>query len=316
MKCNKTHLVIVIITITFLCSFSIHAQESCNVNDISDELPLVPGSCTIFSASYGNTALFGNNEDYKKIGLYYWIRPRSDTTYGGVYFGFENHNPQGGVNEKGLAFDYNALPEAKLNDHPELPNRGAIMRKIQENCATVKEAITFATMYNWGGSISYQIHLADATGDAVVMSAGLDGELAFTGKLEGDVYLLSTNFNVANLENTFSDGYPCWRYLRADKMLREINSEENLTLDYFKYIAKATHIESGLGNTLYSYIIDLKRCLIYIYYWHQYDEVALLNVAEEIAKEAPPLRIENLFSPKTIKKAENELQDYIEKGIE
>ena len=41
-------------------------QGSVDTNDTSDKLTLVPGSCTIFSASYSNTVLFGNNEDYNK----------------------------------------------------------------------------------------------------------------------------------------------------------------------------------------------------------------------------------------------------------
>ena len=106
----------------------------------------------------------------------------------------DNFSPQGGINEKGLAFDYNALPEAPLNPNKELPNKGAIMRKIQQTCATVEEAIALAKKHNWGTSLRWQVLLADATGDAVVISAGSDGELAFTRKPKGDVYLVSTNF--------------------------------------------------------------------------------------------------------------------------
>ena len=70
----------------------------------------VPESCTIFTSSYGDTVLFGNNEDWINPQTYYWVCPSSGGDYGAVYFGFDNLWPQGGINEKGLAFDVNALP--------------------------------------------------------------------------------------------------------------------------------------------------------------------------------------------------------------
>lgn len=274
----------------------------------------IPGSCTVFTASYGNTVLFGNNEDYKKIDMYYWIRPSGEKTYGGVYFGFGmnsgNFSQQGGVNEKGLAFDFMGLPEAPLNNHPELPNRGAIINRIQQICATVEEAISLVKKYNWGMSLSWQVMLADAKGDAVVISAGPDGELAFTRKSLGDGYLVSTNFNLANPKNTFEGSYPCWRYDKADEMLKRIRVEKDITVDYFRSILDAVHIEGAIGNTLYSYVFDLRNGVIYLYYWHQFYEVATLKVTEVIAKKPSPTRIETLFSEKTVKQAEDEHQKY------
>ncbi len=273
----------------------------------------VPGSCTIFAASFGNTALYGNNEDYTIPNTYYWIRPSKENTYGGVYVGFDNFSPQGGINEKGLAFDYNALPEAPLNSHPELPPRGDIMRKIQETCATVEEAIALAKKHNWGSSLRWQVLLADATGDAAVISAGPDKEPAFTRKPRGDGYLVSTNFNRANPKNTYPGSYPCWRYNKAVEMLGKIKDEKDLTVDYFRSILDAAHVESGGGNTLYSNVFDLKKGVIYLYYWHQFGEVVALKVAEELAKNPKPTRIKDLFSSETVKRAEAEFQNYKKK---
>ncbi len=56
-------------------------------------------------------------------------------------------------------------------------------------------------------------------GNAVVISADQNGEIAFTRKGIGDGYLLSTNFNLANPEN---GKYPCWRFDTASRMLRKI----------------------------------------------------------------------------------------------
>ncbi len=47
----------------------------------------VPGSCTMFTASFGDTVLYGNNEDYMRTLTYYWVRLPGKDTYGGVYLG-------------------------------------------------------------------------------------------------------------------------------------------------------------------------------------------------------------------------------------
>jgi pimeloyl-ACP methyl ester carboxylesterase len=273
----------------------------------------IPGSCTIFAASFGSTVLYGNNEDYRIPKTYYWAEPSGEKTFGGVFLGFDNFFPQGGINEKGLAFDFNALPEAPLNPHPELPGRRDIIKKIYQTCATVEEAIALAKKHNWGSSIRWQVLLADATGDAVVISAGSDGELAFTRKPKGDGYMVSTNFNRANPQNTYRGGYPCWRYNKAVEMLEKIKDEKDLTVDSFKSILDACHVEGAVGNTLYSNVFDLKNGVIYLYHWHQFDETAVLKVADEIAKKQSPTRIKDLFSEETVKRAEDEYKKYKEK---
>ncbi len=303
----------------------------------ADGLDPVPGSCTMFAASFGDTVLYGNNEDYIRTLTYYWVRLPDKDTYGGVYLGHYSEEEirsrgldriyaQGGVNEKGLAFDYAALPEASLTPHPKLPPKQDIMMRIQQSCATVEEAITMAKKHNWGTSLRWQVLLADATGDAVVISAGRDGELAFTRKHPGDGYLLNTNFNRAASERPYRGGYPCWRYDKADEMLKKIQSEEDLTVKYFQSILDAVHVEGPLGNTEYSNVFDLRNGVIYLNHWHQFDETAAIDVAEEIARQSEsvrrggeaterpmPLRIKDLFSPETIKKAEQEHQKYKDK---
>ena len=69
-----------------------------------------PEFCTILTASHGDKVLFGNNEDWINPNTYYWTVPRTNDTFGVVYLGFDIFWPQGGINEKGLAFDVNALP--------------------------------------------------------------------------------------------------------------------------------------------------------------------------------------------------------------
>jgi len=130
--------------------------------------------------------------------------------------------------------------------------------------------------------LGYQINFADAKGDAVVISVDKNGELAFTRKKKTDKYFVSTNFNKENPENAFD--YPCRRYNIATTMLERLNKENDLSVDYFKSILDSTHVEGSFNNTLYSNIFDLSNGVIYLYHWHQFNEIVVLKVNEELAK--------------------------------
>ncbi len=254
-----------------------------------DSTGSMPGSCTSFTVEQGETLLFGNNEDYKNPNTYLWVEPASEDGYGGVYLGYQQGQPQGGINEKGLAFDGLALPPAQFHWDPELPPAGrsttAFWGKILRSCANVEEAIQMAAGYNWGRTISHQIILADASGDSAVLSAGKDGDLAITRKPLGDGFLVATNFNLANPENTEGE-YPCPRYETATRMLGKSQDQGTLSVDSVRDVLQAVHQEGSNNNTLYSNVFDLRNGVVYLYYWHQYGEVVTLDVKEEISKGA------------------------------
>jgi len=264
-------------------------------------------SCTIFTASHGDKVFFGNNEDWINPKTYYWVIPSSDENYGVVFFGFDNFWPQGGINDKGLAFDVNALPRSPINPHPELPKVRNPFYDFLKTCASVDEIIEKVKNYSWESSWKAQLHVADRMGNAVIISAGPDGEIAFTRKQKGDGYLVSTNFNRANIEN---GKYPCWRYDTAVGMLKKLQYKGSLTVDNFRSILDAVHVEGASINTVYSNIFDLTNGIVYLYHWHNYDEVVELNVAKEVTRTLSPTQIEDLFSQKTVNQASKEYRSY------
>jgi hypothetical protein len=285
----------------------------------------IPGFCTIFSAAIGDKVLFGNNEDGNNPNICYWTEPGDDENYGCFYLGFENDALQGGINEKGLCFDANSVPGSKLNPHAELPcppmapppyEKYSIWAPVTilRKAATVEEAIKIASMYqrhNWdrkSSILSYQVNFADAKGDAVIISAGSDGELVFTRKKTEKKYLVSTNFNIVNLKNPQVNS--CWRYNKAVEMLDKMKNENDLTVDYFKTILDSVHLNETNSHTLYSNILDLRNGIIYLYYWHQFDEVVKLNVIEELGKGKKTVYLKDLFSQETINKAEAASKKY------
>lgn len=263
---------------------------------------LIPGSCTIFSASKGGSVFFGNNEDWKNPLTYIWVEPPGDGKYGVLCVGFDDFGPQGGINEKGLAFDGNALPYVSIKTYPKRlqPTEAIVNKIILRECATVEEAIAKARSYDWGtiysGKFAGQYLLADATGDACVLGFGADGELAVTRKPKGDGFIVSTNFNRVFPENRYYT-YPCVRYETASKMLEKLVKEGDLTVESLASVLNAVHQEGLNSPTQYSNIFDLKKGIAYFYDRHRYDRVAKIDVAETIKNRQPPKRIKDLFPP-------------------
>lgn len=258
---------------------------------------IFPNSCTIFSVNHSNKAFFGNNEDYFLKGTYMWLAPSQEITtpngsiitYGGVGFGFKyNDDPadghiQGGMNDQGLCLDGNGLPIVDLNPHPELePKYTSLAAQILMECQNVSEVIDWFLSHYLGDSWGCQVHIADASGDAVVVSVGLEGEFNFTRKVNSN-YLVSTNFNLVNYDNGY---YPCDRYTTACNMLEDITSEENLTVDACRDILDSVHMEGDFA-TKYSNIFDLVNQNCYLFYNHDFNHRFAFNLGEELAKVYP-----------------------------
>ncbi|MBD3404976.1 MAG: hypothetical protein GF411_02435 [Candidatus Lokiarchaeota archaeon] len=266
--------------IIFLMLLSISGNHSLFV---TSQQSSTPQSCTIATLSIGDSVLFGNNEDYSMKGTAFWFVP-SDTGYGAVIFGYYgNWHPadgfaQGGMNEMGLCCDANALSDAPLNAKPELePAPFDFFPPILEECATVNDTINWFQTHDFGPVAHGQFHFADANGDAVVISAGENGEWAFS-RLGDDEYLLSTNFNLVNPDNGW---HPCWRYETADEMLSEFNHEANVTVSNLADVMQAT-IQTGAYPTQYTNIFNPKSLDFYVWHNGDFSEYRIYNLADEL----------------------------------
>jgi hypothetical protein len=147
-------------------------------------------------------------------------------------------------------------------------------------CASVIEVIEWVNTHRRFPYMHDQLHFADKTGDAVIISAGKDGEMCLTRKSPGDGFLVSTNFNVANTANSFN--YPCWRYNDANEMLsRFIEKDEPLTLRDVVDVMDAVHQEKPTW-TIETMVADLVHGVVYLYYFYQFDRPVVLNVKAEL----------------------------------
>ena len=296
--------IFVVITTTSQLPLSFHkhllpTQETINEAGVQPDLSAgIPGAfntqqctkeeyvgCSVFTISKGDQVFFGGNDDYINLDSYYWVDPGNGKRYGVIWVGTKD-NVQQGVNEKGLAYDANGLPRIDVNPHMERPavigDYTVYPLRIMRECATVEEVIDWVNTHRWHSYMHDQMQFADATGDAVIISAGVDGEVAFTRKPKGDGYLVSTNFNVANPSNGY--GYPCTRYETATELLQSLlDLERELTVVDAADVLDAVHEEGASSWTIESMVADLPNGIVYLYYFHQFDKPVVLNVAEELA---------------------------------
>ena len=263
-------------------------------------------SCTIFTAVYDEEVYYGNSEDQHNPDPVIGFFPPSSEGFGSVHFGIRNEDGQvnfeGAVNDQGLAWDVNSTPKTKLNpvsdmDKPYYLGDDNYLSRITKEAATVEEAIQIAEMYHFGETMESQIHIADANGDAVVISGGPDSEIAFTRKGPGKGYHLSTNFNLAQPEKGPVD----FRWETARSMLDALEEGQSLTHTYAVEILNAVKLKTLTSYSLYSNVLDLKNNKIHLTYMSQFDETVEIDLDKEISKGERVVEMREFFNPETAK---------------
>ncbi|MFC2008517.1 hypothetical protein ACFLUT_00475 [Chloroflexota bacterium] len=269
----------------------------------SDEVAV--DSCTVFAVSKDDAAFLASNEDFREHDSYWWTEPGEEGNFGVLFFGLDDLRPRGGMNEEGLCYDATGLPHALLNRHfDRTPLTVHFPIIALRECATVEEVVALAQTYDWGRRIYYQVMFADATGDAVVISPGADGELAYTRKREGNSYVAITNFNCADTKH---GDYPCERYETATLMLDAVQANGVLGPEICTSILQRVSQTEAEAYTLYSSICDPVNGQIHLYCLRQYDHVAVLDVAEELAAGHAVHRMSDLFPQKLVLHAQSQL---------
>jgi hypothetical protein len=245
-----------------------------------------PGQgCTVLYAASGDLAFAGNNEDSFNPLTRAWFIPASDGRYGRVYFGYDDLWPQGGLNDQGLFFDglyvpYEALgASAQKPDFPGGPT--AMIDEVMARSATVDEALAYFERYSRVGLETGQLFFGDKAGNSAVVEG--DAILRKKGS-----YQIATNFRLS--ENP-DPPYLCDRYNTADERLSQAGS---YSVELFRQILDATH-QDHYAQTVYSQVYDLKKGLIHLYLFHDFENGIVLNLADELAKGSHMLSVAALF---------------------
>ena len=241
-------------------------------------------SCTAFLVTDGDVVLAGNNEDFVNPQTRVWFVPAEDGRFGRVYFGFDSLAPQGGMNERGLFFDgFSTAPRKVLRSADRPVYVGALVDKAMAECATVEEVLALFDKYNLEFLERAMLMFGDATGDSAIIEG--DDVVRKQGRFQ-----VVTNFYQSQ---TPAGQEPCERYRIAVGLLEDA---QEVSIPLCRRVLSAVHAEGG-SKTLYSNIYDLRRGRIYLYHFHNFENVVVFDLAEELEKGERVLDLPSLFPP-------------------
>lgn len=248
--------------------------------------------CTVFFGADGNNVLAGNNEDGRNPHTKIWFIPAQDGKYGRMYIGYNDGIRQGGMNEMGLFFDTTSAPGYEMAHlDGDKTYRGDLITKAMEESKNVTEVITlfkkygpFIDRHHPVPTVYGVIIFGDKEGNAVI----LEGDHF---EIKENKYILATNYHKSR---NHLGGFPCKRFEITDKMLK---AQKEYTVDYFRSILDAVHIEHdrGWNPTVYSSIYDLKKGLVYIYFFHNFSNTVIINLRDELSRGSHEIDIPSLF---------------------
>jgi hypothetical protein len=251
--------------------------------------PRVHG-CTFVSMAKGGLVLVGYNEDFLDLRTALWLFPAKEKAYGRMLWGYDRplFPYQGGINEKGLFVDFNAVGvETGWKPDPDKPDLADDPTDyLLSRFAAVDEVIEFFERndvdLNWGVFV-----VADAKGRSVVIEWA-NGQLQVLENGQG--YQICTNDLLSPTGEPFKHSDIRWKL--ADKMLRD---QTTASVGLIRRVLSATCAQFDFTTTLYSTICDLVDKKVYLYHFHNYEEVIVLDLKEELAKGASNHSIPDLF---------------------
>lgn len=235
----------------------------------------------------GSKVFAANNEDHFLPEAFLWFTPSSQKELGAVFFGFEEGNPRGGLNEKGLFCNLSRCPRNQVVNNPAKETLfGNIVEKILTTCSSIPEVQAFYERYNLFNLHEAQLMVADNKGRTII----LEGDLVVNRA--GD-FMVMTNFYSSDPE---LGGFPDRRFDTATEIMKAGVNPANI-----KKALSVTHRE-GEVQTIYSYICDLKKAQITFYHFHEFETPVMLEIKKEVKKGRRKLTFAELFGGQTIAK--------------
>jgi len=262
-----------------------------------------PHSCSIYTISCDDTIWYSNDEMGKDMSAFLWGRPRQGSPpgqgkyaalcWGREYWDYGSFILLGGINEKGLCADACAVDwhpvfvdslKTTFKDVLAVDLRTAML----DYCATVDEAVDLAMSYNWPGDhLGEQIHIADADGNAAVISCGetipdpagqpdarlLEVTFKNANHPNDPTFLVSTNWNLNIADEHDPD---CWRYNILTSRLQLAEEEADLTLANVINTTTAAFAT----RSIYQCLIDPLRMKLHLCFYMQWDGMVEIDVAD------------------------------------
>ena len=240
-------------------------------------------ACSVITSS-SDGVWFGYNEDRPLFtfdqNTYIRFHENTSETYAFMEVTWESpeiFSLKVGINEFGVAISGNGLSGTEMNPHPEKEfswKSHSFYRLVLQYARNITDVLEIIDKFEFEPVMAFQVHIADAIGNAIVVSPGDDGEIAITPI--SDELLISTNTNAIDID----DGAIDTRYTTAVDAMGEayVNSKERM-----KNALDMVHGESYEGYTYYSTIFDLENRMAYFYLMHDFDVEIEFDIDDELA---------------------------------
>jgi hypothetical protein len=250
--------------------------------------------CTIVSGTGANGVVWaGNNEDeYFDFETYLNVLPPDKGKFGAIFFSYDGpaNFPQGGMNEKGLFFDLNAIPHVPRADYRDYGKRKtfpggdtALLLHMLRTCSTVNDVLALLDRYRFDDLFDEQLHLADRTGALAVVTA------QSVVRPEHQTFQVSTNFNLAT-ERDAPEGQSCWRFPIANRIL----GSQGVSMESIRSTLDATQ-QPRVTSTIYSNIMNLNTREMYLYYAGDFENARHYTWAELMELTPKSILMRELF---------------------
>jgi hypothetical protein len=252
---------------------------------------LDPGAgCSTVYATDGRQMLAGNNEDSLEPLTKVWFVPATEGTFGLVLFGYGNYRAQGGMNDQGLFFDLLTVSRElpiPLEGKQPWPGTNYLIYDAVATCATVACVVDLFERYYDADAWSMQAFFGDAIGESAIIEPQ-----AILRQRGG--YQVATNFYRSTIPSSQDPASACPRYRIASEMLAGAPA---LSVEYMRDVMAAVHQDGPRALTVYTNVYDLVNRAVYLYYFSDYEHVAVLDLEDELAKDAHAYDLPALFPP-------------------
>ncbi len=228
----------------------------------------------------------GNNEDWWNANTRIWFEKGKTANYGSMYIGYDDLFPQGGMNEKGLVFDWLITEKVKSRRKSKKPQFEHIFEKeIMKTCQNVDEVYNFLKKYDLSSISKLMIFFVDKAGNYLVV----ESDTMIKGNK--DTYLVS-NFCPSRTPDLDEVELPF--YQKGRKL---ISAKVDTSLSYLSSLSDSLHQEreDNAAGTLYTTIYDLNEGTINLFFYHDYNYSIKFKLKENLLKKDTVLAIPTMF---------------------
>lgn len=253
--------------------------------------------CSMYKVTTMGKTMVGNNEDSWGRDPRIWFEPGTNGKFGVVCVGYarKQPNPDGAMNEYGLAFDAFTMPHKStiLERDPQKKDFGyAHILTIMQQCKTVDEVYDVLKEMNLhvlNGSVLFNggmLLFVDRTGKYLVVEAS---KMTFG---TDDTFVLA-NFSIADTKDVST--VKMERYCKGLAYLS--NKQADTSLSFCSALSDTMSVNrASVGDgTLYTTIYDLDAGLIHVYFYHDFSQRVTFNIHEELSKGAHAFDFATLF---------------------